>query len=55
MKFNIGDLVFANNHQATVELYENDRYLVHYTDGIGSDWMAAECLKKVENDTKRTM
>ena len=42
----VGDIVFANAHQATVMLIEDDRYLVHYADGKGSDWMPLECLKK---------
>jgi hypothetical protein len=49
MTISIEDCVFANNHKATVKLIENDRYLVHYEDGKGSDWMPLECLKKCED------
>jgi hypothetical protein len=53
----INDVVFANKHKAVVADIQKgiftepnvDSYLVHYCDGVGSDWMPLQCLRKVDN------
>ena len=46
--FYINQKVWANQHIATIVLIIDNKYLVQYSDGVGSDWMDETCLKKID-------